>query len=84
MLDKLRELATKERKEQEALKEPAVEGEFREMPASGGIETRLSGNPGPLSTRVDNPVTDYPDTRRLAPPEPPKKPTKQRRHVKRR
>jgi hypothetical protein len=91
MLDRLRELATRERKAQEALESPAVEGEFREMPGSGSVPTpsegdahRRSGNPGPIVERSAKLGTEHPVDTRVSPPEPLKKLVKQRRQVKKR
>jgi hypothetical protein len=84
MPDRLKQLAEKDMKRLEA---ETVEGEFREMPGSGGIETRVSGNPGSVSTRVGSPAPDYPASERSEPPDtrvlppPPRKPAAQRRQA---
>jgi hypothetical protein len=88
MLERLRELAMKERAAQQALEAPAMEGEFREMAPDGGAEaTRVPDTP-PLPPRVNSPAPQPPVSAGSEPPEPPKKPGrwrgKQRRQVKRR
>jgi hypothetical protein len=72
MLDKLRELATRERKAQEALEALAVEGEFKEVAPDGGEKVPMGTNPLPLSTRVDSPAPESPVSARAEPPEPSK------------
>jgi hypothetical protein len=88
MLERLRELATKERREQEALAPPAVEGEFKEVAPDGGEEVPMGANPGSLPTPLDSPSPTPPVSMRAEPPEPPKRPgrwqQKQWRQVKRR
>jgi hypothetical protein len=58
MWDRLRELATKERREQEALDAPAVEGDFREVSP-------------PIDGMPPDPAPSPPVASPMTPPEPP-------------
>ena len=74
MLDKLKELATRDIKAREALEAPAIEGEFKEV----GL---IVPPPPPVP---DNPGPGHPSALRSATPQPPKRAKKQPERVKRR
>jgi hypothetical protein len=84
MLDRLRELATKERKQQEALEAPAIEGEFKEVGATGREAPLPAGMPPPVARRLASPMTDYPVSQRRETSELPRKPKKEPRRVNKR
>jgi hypothetical protein len=76
MLDRLRELATRERKGREALEAPSVEAEFKEAATDGGEKVPMGTNPRLLPPRIASPAPGSPVSAQVEPPEPPRKPGK--------
>jgi hypothetical protein len=84
MLDRLRELATREREQLGALEAPAVEGEFKEVVPDGGQKSARVEMSPLMSRHLDSPMRESPVNGRSESPEPTKKPKPQLRRVKKR
>jgi hypothetical protein len=83
--DKIREIAAKERKAQEALEAPAVDGEFREVGAAGQESPPVPSRSTPpvedSGHSVKHRVTGRPDAPGTVAPQPAKKVKREPRRV---